>query len=330
MDLSVNYMGLKLKHPLMVGASPLVEDLDKVKKLEDAGASAVVMNSLFEEQILAEEDAKFRHEQDAVVSAEAASYFPDVDDFLMSLDKYLNQIAQIKKSTSLPVIASLNGVSVGGWTKYAKLSQEAGADALELNVYYLPTSPAETGREVENRTLEILKSIKDSVSIPVSVKLSPFISALPNYAHLLAEAGADGLVLFNRFYQPSINIEELEVASVIHFSDSSELLLRLRWLAILDATLPKMSFAATGGIHTAEGAIQAIMAGADALQMVSAVIRVGPSAIKSVYQGMVEWMEKHEYTSVDNMRGSMNLSSCPDASAFERANYMRVLRSWRP
>lgn len=329
MDLSTTYLGFRLPHPLMPGASPLVDDLDMVRRLEDAGAAAIVMHSLFEEQIVQAELATIHHmETHAESFAEALSYFPRPGEFTLGPDQYLEQVSRIKAAVSVPLIASLNGASLGGWVGYARRIQEAGADALELNVYFLATNPQETGEAVERRTLEILRAVRAAVTIPIAVKLSPFYSSLAHFAAALEAAGADGLVLFNRFYQPDIDIEELEVSPRLELSTSAELLLRLRWLAAL-TDHGKVSRAVSGGVHTARDAIKAIMAGADAVQMVSALLRWGPGYLQTVRQEMVRWMEEHEYDSVAQMRGSMSMARTPDPAALERSNYIRVLQGWR-
>jgi dihydroorotate dehydrogenase (fumarate) len=329
MDLTTNYLGLRLPHPLMPGASPLADSLDTVKRLEDAGAAAIVLRSLFEEQITREQAGLVYHmEVTSASSAEALSYFPNPDEFVFGPTDYLEQIRKIKAAVSVPVIASLNGTTSEGWLSYAKTIQEAGADALELNVYFIATDPKETGAHVEQRTVEILKAVKKAISIPVAVKLSPFFSSVAHLAHELDGAGVDGLVLFNRFYQPDIDVEALEVVPSLHLSDSSELLLRLHWLAILCGQV-KASLAATGGVHTGVDAVKAIMAGASAVQVVSRLLHDGPQRLLTIYQGMKHWMEEHDYESLEQMRGSMSLRKSPDPAAFERGNYMKVLRSWK-
>ena len=329
MDLSTTYLGLRLPHPFMPGASPLVDDLDTVRRLEDAGAAAIVMHSLFEEQITAEQlgtiHAMELHEDSF---AEALSYFPRPDEFALGPEPYLEQIRRIKAAVAVPVIGSLNGVTPAGWLQHARLIQEAGADALELNVYSLAADPGVTAAEVERRLLEIVRTVKAAVSIPIAVKLSPFFSAMGRVAHELDALGIDGLVIFNRFYQPDIDIEALEVVPSLQLSESSELLLRLRWLAIFSGRL-RASLGVTGGVHTYVDAIKAVMAGAHAVQMVSALLQNGPAQLLRVRHQMMQWMEEHEYVSLAQMQGSMNLLRCPDPTAFERANYMRVLQSWK-
>jgi dihydroorotate dehydrogenase (fumarate) len=328
MDLSTTYLGLELPHPLMPGASPLVDDLDLVRRLEDAGAAAIVMHSLFEEQIQSEQREALLFESFTQSHAEAASYFPDPGIFALGPDEYLEQIRRIRRAVTVPVIASLNGTTPQSWVEYARLIEEAGANALEINVYHVPTDPQESGEDVEWRTLETARGVKGAVSIPVAVKLSPFYSSFSNLARRLDESGVDGLVIFNRFYQPDIDIEALDVVPTVRLSDSGDLLLRLRWLAILSGRV-RASLAVTGGVHTAGDAVKAVMAGAHAVQMVSALLRRGPEHLARVREEMVRWMEEHGYESLRQMQGSMSLSRGANASALERANYMRVLQSWR-
>jgi dihydroorotate dehydrogenase (fumarate) len=329
MELRTTYLGLPLKNPVMPGASPLVDQLDNVRRLEDAGAAAIVMHSLFEEQITREQLAEFTHtEKPAESFPEATSYFPRMEDYAFGPDRYLEQIARIKASVEIPVIGSLNGTTLGGWTDHARLIEQAGADALELNVYYIATDPDESGAAVEQRTLDILQAVKESVSIPIAVKLSPFFSSPGNFAKQLDALGAAGLILFNRFYQPDIDIEELEAAHRLDLSNSTELRLRLRWAAILHGHL-KADLAVGGGVHTVEDIIKAIMCGANVVQVVSSLLKYGPSHIGSLISGLRHWLEDHEYDSVNQMRGSMSLRHCPDPSVFERANYLRVLQLWK-
>ncbi len=329
MDLSTTYLGLKLPHPIMPGASPMVDKIDLVKRMEDAGASAIVMHSLFEEQLMREELATYHHvDVHAESFAEAMTFLPRPDEFNLGPDQYLEQLVRIKQSVDLPVIASLNGFTSGGWIRYAKLMQDAGANALELNVYYLATNPDETGEEVEQRTIDILKAVKQAVSIPVSIKLSPFFSSMANMARRLDEAGADGLVLFNRFYQPDIDVESLEVEPTLRLSDSSELNLRLRWLAVVSGHV-RASLAVSGGVHNHLDAVKAVMTGAHAVQVVSGILQQGPDVIRRIREGLTQWLEEHEYDSLEQMRGSMNLLRCPDPSMFERANYIRILQGYK-
>jgi len=329
MDLSTTYLGLKLAHPLMPGASPLAADLDSVRRLEDAGAAAIVLHSLFEEQIIAEQDASLAHvDAHAESFAEATSYFPRPEAYRLGPHDYLEQIGKIKAAVKLPVIASLNGVTKGGWLSYARQMQQAGADALELNVYYLPTDPTVTAEQVEGTAVEMVKELKQGVTIPVAVKLGPFYSSLPHFARRLEAAGADGLVLFNRFYQPDIDVEQLEVKRTLQYSTSAELNLRLRWLAILSGRL-RPTLAVSGGVHTALDVVKAVMAGAHAVQVVSALLQKGPAQLKSLRDGLARWLEEHEYESLAQMRGSMNLMKSPDPTAYERANYIQILQGWK-
>jgi dihydroorotate dehydrogenase (fumarate) len=313
----------------MAGASPLVDDMDMVKRLEDAGASAIVMHSLFEEQITREEqNTIMAMEVSANTNAEALSFFPNADEYRLGPDSYLEQIRRIKAAVSVPVMASLNGTTPAGWLHYGKLMEEAGADALELNVYYLATDPKETAADVEKRTVEMVRKVKAQVKIPVAVKLSPFFSSLTNLAAELETAGADGLVLFNRFFQPDINVEELVAESTLQLSSPQDLLLRLRWLAVLHGHV-KGSLAVTGGVHDTMGALKAVMAGADAVQMVSALLIHGPERLAQTRAGLAEWLEDHDYESLAQAKGSMSLLKCPNPQAFTRANYMRILNGWK-
>lgn len=330
MDLSTTWLGIPLPHPLVPGASPLVDDLDTVKRLVDAGAPIIVMHSLFEEQIRTEQMRTIRQlEMHDDAHSEAGSYFPDPVGFHLGPEPYLDQIRAIKETVGVPVVGSLNGVTAGGWLEYAKLIEQAGADALELNVYFLSTDVDERGSEIEARVVEALQAVREATSKPVAVKLSPFWSSLPNLATQLDEAGAAGLVLFNRFYQTDIDVENLVPEPRLTLSDSSELLLRLRWVAILFSRL-RAGLAVTGGVHTPVDAVKALMAGASCVQMTSALLRHGPDRLRVTLDGLREWMEEHEYTSVTAMKGSMSLDRTPDPSAFTRANYMRILQAWRP
>ncbi len=309
MKLTTKYLGLTLEHPFMPGASPLADTIDSVRQLEDAGASAIVMRSLFEEQILRER-------------------FGGAG-FAFGPDRYLEQLRRIKARVAIPVIASINGTTTEGWLKYARLLQRADADALELNFYHLATDPQEDGAAVESRLIDIVAVLKESITIPLAVKLSPFYSSLPNLAARLASIGAQGLVLFNRFYQPDIDPAELEATPILHLSTSDDLLLRLRWLAILSSTFHG-SLAITGGVHQPIDAVKAVMAGASAVQMVSALLRNGPNHLRDVREGFERWCEQHEYESIDQLRGVMSLAHCSDPQAFERRNYVRILQSWQP
>jgi len=330
MNLSTSYLGLTLPHPLMPGASPMVEDLGTVKRLEDAGAAAIVMHSLFEEQLVAEQMATVGHaDKHSDAFPEALSFFPKPKEYRLGPDEYLDQIRRIKDAVNVPVIASLNGVSLGGWMEHARLIEEAGADGIELNVYSVGTDPSRCGGEVEERIVDMVVTLRRFVRIPVAVKLSPFYTSLTHFAAELDRAGASGLVLFNRFYQPDIDVEKLEVARSLRLSTSAELLLRLRWLALLSGRV-RPSLAASGGVHTPLDVIKAVMTGAHAVQVVSALLQNGPSHLETLRKGVAEWLEKHEYESLEQAQGSMNLESCPDPAAFERANYAHILQTWRP
>jgi dihydroorotate dehydrogenase (fumarate) len=328
MDLSTSYLGLSLAHPLIVGASPLGDHLDTARRLEDAGAAALVMRSLFEEQLEREKAftlANLAAHVDAF--SEARSFLPQPAEFRLGPESYLEHLAQLKKALRIPVIASLNGTSPGAWIEYARLIEQAGADALELNVYDLGSNPAERGVQVEDRLLALVGAVKrETRRMKVAIKLSPFYSSLAHLAWQLEAAGADALVLFNRFYQPDIDPEELEVKPELHLSDSSELLLRLRWLAILSGQ-QTIALSASGGVHTSLDAIKALMAGATTVQTVSSLVRQGPAHMATLRQGVEDWMEAHEYRSLKQLRGSMNLARCPNPRALERANYMRILQS---
>jgi dihydroorotate dehydrogenase (fumarate) len=330
MNLTTTYMGFELQHPLIPGASPLVDDLDVVRRLEDAGAPMIVMHSLFEEQIVREEVSITRSVETPEESyAEALTYFPEPKDFLLGPEEYLEHVRRIKAVVSVPVIGSLNGTTEGGWLEYARLIEQAGADGLELNLYEVAADFNEPGEMVELRGLQVVRAVRESVAIPVAVKLSPFYSSIAHYARKLDELGVDALVLFNRFYQPDIDVENLDVLRKVSLSDSGELCLRLRWLGVLSGKV-RASLAATGGVHTAVDAVKAVMAGAHAAQMTSALLRHGPEYLRQVRVGLAQWLEEHEYESLAQMRGSMSLERCPDPRAYERANYMKILQSWSP
>ena len=331
MNLKTNYLGLELKNPLVPSASPLSANLDSVKKLEDAGASAIVMYSLFEEQITYESKALDHYLSTTGESyAEALSYFPEPDQYHnIEAEEYLEQIKILKESVDIPVIASLNGVSKGGWMSYAQNMADAGADALELNIYYVPTDPAMTSDMVETMYLENVEQVKNSVKIPVSVKISPYFSAFSNIAMQFEKAGADGLVLFNRFYQPDIDLEKLEVLPSLQMSHPFEKRLPLRWIAILRPHI-NISLAATTGIHTAEDVIKMILAGADVAMMASVLLVKGVEEIGIILSEMKTWMEQNGYESLETMRGSMSSASVAEPAAFERANYLKILQSYKP
>ena len=328
MDLSTTYLGLRLPHPFMPGASPMVDDLDLVRQLEDAGAAAIVMHSLFEEQIRREQIANYMAtEMHGESFAEALYYFPRPEGFALGPEEYLEHVGRIKAAVAVPVIASLNGTTLGGWLGYAGAIQQAGADAIELNVYQVPSDADASAADIEDRTLAMVVELKRAVGIPVAVKLSPFYTSLPHFARRLDEAGVDGLVLFNRFYQPDIDPENLELERRLYLSSPAELPLRLQWLALLSGRI-RASLAVSGGVHGARDAVKAVMAGADAVQIVSALLKAGPDALARLRREVTEWMAEHEYASLAQMRGSMNRLSCPDAEAYERANYMLMLQGW--
>lgn len=329
MNLATRYLGLELPHPFMPGASPLVDDLDMVRRLEDAGAAAIVMHSLFEEQLVAEQLATHAAVDDPGESfAEALSYLPQPDDFALGPDEYLEQIVRIRHAVEVPVIASLNGTTRGGWLEHGAAMETAGADALELNVYQLVTDVERDAAGVESEMVSMVKDLTGRLTIPVAVKLSPFFTCPAHLAARLVEAGAAGLILFNRFFQPDLDVEELEARRTLTLSDSSELLLRLRWLAILSAQIDT-SFAVTGGVHKPVDALKAIMAGADAVQVVSLLLRHGPEALYELICGVRQWLEDHEYDSLEQARGSLDMRHSPDPSAYSRGNYVQILQSWR-
>ncbi len=325
MDLSTTYLGLKLRTPLVVAASPLSEELDSIKQLEDAGASAVVLYSLFEEQLRQDRDELAQNLEHGTFSTpEALTYFPEPKEFRLGPEEYLKHIARAKKAVNIPIIASLNGSSVGGWTAYAKAIQHAGADALELNIYYIPTDMDLTSAQVEHTYLDILRAVRSVVHIPVAVKLSPFFTNFANMAKRLDLAGANGLVLFNRFYQPDIDLESLEIKPNILLSTPMAMRVPLRWVALLFGKL-RASLAATSGIHRASDVLKMLMAGADVTMLCSTLIRHGPRQISVIERDLVAWMEEHEYASVTQLKGSMSQKNCAEPSAFERAQYMRAI-----
>ncbi len=325
MDLTTTYMGLKLKNPLVPSSSPLSKELDTIKKLEDAGASAIVMYSIFEEQISFEAKELDHFLNYGTESfAEALSYFPKQEEYFLGPEEYLQHIRKAKEATNIPIIGSLNGISTGGWIEYAKKIEEAGADALELNVYFLPTNLNQESRQVENLYRVILRAVKANVKIPVAMKLSPYFSSMARMAKELDEDGADALVMFNRFYQPDLDLENLEVKPGVVLSDSKDLRLPLRWIAILYGKI-KASMAGTSGVHTAEDAIKLIMAGADVTQMCAALLINGPHHLTKVLRDIQDWMEAHEYDSIKMMKGSMSQKAVAEPAAFERANYVKAL-----
>lgn len=328
MDLKTSYMGLQLKNPLVPSASPLSKEIDTIRKLEDAGAAAVVLYSLFEEQIsfeAAELDHFLTYGTDSF--AEALSYFPEEEEYNLGPEEYLEHIRKAKEATDIPIIASLNGVSTGGWVDYAKKMQQAGADALELNIYMVQTDPNQESRQIENLYKVILKEVKSNVDIPVAMKLSPYFTSMASMARELDEAGADGLVMFNRFYQPDLDLEDLEVKPGVILSNSNDLRVPLRWIAILQGKI-KASMAGSTGVHTAMDALKLIAAGADVAQMCAALLINGPGHLSRVLTDMNNWLEEKEYDSLDTLRGSMSQKSVAEPAAFERANYMKALNKF--
>ncbi|HVN16977.1 MAG TPA: dihydroorotate dehydrogenase-like protein [Anaerolineales bacterium] len=328
-DLSTTYLGLALKNPLVASASPLSKKVEKAKQLEEAGIAAIVMYSLFEEQII-HESLELDHflTRAADFSAEVRSYLPDTGVYSLEPDKYLNQVSALKKALTIPVIGSLNGVSHGGWTRYARQIQDAGADALELNLYYVATDPDLNGQEIEDAQVELVSEVKSAITIPLAVKLSPFVTSLSNFAQRLVKAGADGLVLFNRFYQPDFDLDELEILHSLELSTSADLRLPLRWISILRGKI-NADYALTSGVHSAQDVLKAMMAGANVAMMASFLLHNGAQAIPSILNDLQTWMQEREYQSIHQMQGSMSQRSVAEPSAFERANYMRVLSSFR-
>jgi dihydroorotate dehydrogenase (fumarate) len=328
MDLTTTYMGLKLKNPLVPSASPLSKQLDTMKKLEDAGAAAIVVYSIFEEQISFEaEELNHFLERGTESFAESLSYFPEQEEYNLGPEEYLEHIRKARAALDIPIIGSLNGVSTGGWISYAKQIEEAGAHALELNVYFLGTDATQAGTEIEQVYVDVVKAVKGSVTIPVAIKLSPFFSSLANMAARLAAAGADALVLFNRFYQPDLDLEKLEVEPGVVLSTSDDLRLPLRWIALLYGRL-QAGLAGTTGVHTAEDALKLVMAGADVAQMCAALLKNGPRYLGTVLGDMIAWLESHEYASIEQAKGTLSQKSVAEPAAFERANYMKALNAF--
>ena len=329
MDLSTTYLGLRLKNPIVPSASPLSRTLDGIKRLEDAGAAAIVMYSLFEEQIH-HEAAELEHylSYGTQSFAEALSYFPETAEYNLGPEEYIEHIRKAKEAVDIPIIGSLNGISTGGWIQYARKIQDAGADALELNVYYIPTDAKLAGEVVEQRYLDVLKAVKSTVTIPVAMKLSPFFSSMANMAARLDAAGVNGLVMFNRFYQPDLDIDALDVVPNVTLSTSQAVRMPLRWIAVLFGKI-KASLAATSGVHGAQDVVKLVMAGADVTQMCSALLLHGPGRITEVLEELDRWLIEHEYVSLKQMRGSMSQKSVADPSAFERANYMKALNRYK-
>ncbi len=330
MDLTTRYMGMTLRTPLVPSASPLSDTVDNIRRMEDAGASAVVLHSLFEEQLMREQEAVQHHlmySTDAF--AEAQSFLPAPEEFRVGPEGYLNHIRKAKEAVKIPVIASLNGTSIGGWVEYAKKMQQAGADALELNIYYIPTEMEQSAVQIEQTYVDVAQAVKSVVSIPVALKLSPFFSSMANVARRLDQAGVNALVLFNRFYQPDIDLETLEIRPNVLLSTPQAMRLPLRWIAILYGRV-KANLAATSGIHGAQDVLKVLMAGADVTMLCSALLRHGIDHIRTIETAMCEWMAEHDYESVTQLQGSMSQKHCSDPSAFERAQYMRAVLSYRP
>ncbi|MBS1254015.1 MAG: NAD-dependent dihydropyrimidine dehydrogenase subunit PreA [Anaerolineales bacterium] len=330
MDLTTTYLGMDLKHPIVPSASPLSESVDGIRRMEDAGAAAVVMYSLFEEQIELESQQLDHYLSYGAESfAEALTYFPDMEEYDVGPVEYVELVRKAKEAVDIPIIGSLNGVSPGGWIEYAQDIEAAGADALELNTYYVATDPRMTAQDVEQMYLDVVRDVKKSVSVPVAVKLSPYFSATANMAQQLAVAGVDALVLFNRFYQPDFDLDSLEVVPHLVLSNSSEMRLPLRWVAVLYGRVD-VDFAITSGVHTVEDVVKGLMAGANITMMASELLHNGLGRIGEILLDMKVWMQDHEYESVAQMQGSMSQENVGDTAAFERANYMKVLGSWRP
>jgi dihydroorotate dehydrogenase (fumarate) len=328
LDLSTRYLGLTLTSPLVASPSPLCEHLDNLRRMEDAGAAAVVLHSLFEEQIDVESQHLDRYLSHGTESyAESVSYFPDLHDYNLGPDGYLEHIRRAKAAVGIPVIGSLNGVSTGGWTSFARKIEQAGADALELNIFYVPTDPALTGAEVEQMYVDLVRDVKHTVSIPVAVKLGHSFTAMANLAQRLEAAGASALVLFNRFYLPDFDLDALDVVPTLTLSTSAELLVRLHWVAILHGHVGA-DLAVTGGVHCPDDVVKAMMAGARVAMMTSALLRNGIDHLARVRAGLLDWMAAHDYTSIVQMQGSMSYRSVKEPAAFERANYMKVLSSY--
>lgn len=328
-DLSTTYLGLKLRNPIVASASPLSKKIDRAKKLDEAGIGAIVMFSLFEEQII-QESLELDHylSRGTDTYPEALSYLPDGGMYAVSPEKYLSQVAGLKKAVNVPVIGSLNGVSKGGWTNYARKIEEAGADALELNLYYIPTDLEVTSNDIEDMQVELVADIKSSIKIPLAVKISPFVTSLPNFAKRLVDAGADGLVLFNRFYQPDFDLDELEILHSLDLSTPAEMRLPLRWISILSGKL-NTDFALTSGVHSHTDVVKAMMSGARVALMASGLLHNGEQSVTSMLKELENWMQEREYLSIQQMQGSMSQRAVKEPAAFERANYMKVLGSFR-
>jgi dihydroorotate dehydrogenase (fumarate) len=329
MDLRTTYLGFKLPHPLIPGASPLSDEMDGVRRLEDAGAPMIVLRSLFEEQLVQEQLAA-REGIDAHENAfaEALSYLPSPEGFRFGPDSYVEHLAHVKRSVGIPVVASLNGTTPGGWVEYARLLEDAGADALELNLFLVPTDPDESALDIEDRLLSLIREVRTHVKMPLAVKISPFFTSLPHFARRVESEGADALVVFNRFYEPDIDVKEQQVVRTLTLSSSMELLPRLHALAVLSGRT-RLSLGVTGGVHTGLDALKAVMCGADGVQMVSALLKEGTQRLRTVRIQLERALEENEYDSLAQVKGSLSLTFCPDPKAYERINYMHILQYWR-
>jgi len=330
MDLTTRYLGLNLRTPLVPSASPLSDDLDSIRRMEDCGASAIVLHSVFEEQVKGELEAVEHHLAYGTDSfPEALSFFPKPSEFITGPEEYLGKVRNAKEAVRIPIIASLNGAGIGGWIDYAKQIQQAGADALELNIYWIPTEMDKSSAEVEQSYLDIVKAVKSVVRIPIAVKLSPFFSNMANFAKRLDDTGINGMVLFNRFYQPDINLDELEIQPNIHLSSPQDMRLPLRWIAILYGRI-KADLAATSGIHSAQDVLKMLMVGADVTMLCSVLFNRGLGILREIETEMADWLSEHDYQSVRQLQGTMSQKYCADPAAFERAQYMRAIMSYRP
>ncbi len=328
-DISTRYLGMDLKNPFVPSSSPLSKDLGTARKLEDHGAAALVMYSLFEEQIEQDEARaqQLAHHQD-IGHGEASSYLPVHGEYPSYRDEYLEQLRRLKESLDIPVIASLNGISLGGWVRHAKAIEEAGANALELNIYHIAADTTESGQTLEQRFISILEELRGEISLPIGVKLSPYFSAVGNLAQQIEEAGAAGVALFNRFYQPDIDLSQLDISQTLNLSSSADALLAMRWIAILHGRV-QLSLAATGGIHTAEDAIKLFLCGADVTYLCSVLLKGGPTRLEEINAGVRQWLEDNEYESLAQLKGSMSQIHCTDPVAFERGNYIKLLGSYK-
>lgn len=327
-DLSTKYLGIQLKNPLVASASPLCENIENIKQMEKCGIAAVVLHSLFEEQVLLQEkELNYALTQNTESYAESLSYFPDVNDYSFAPDEYIEYIAKVKKAVDIPIIGSLNGISNSGWIKYGEKIEEAGADALELNIYYLPTRKTISCQQVENAYLDLVRALRQNIKIPLAIKLSPYFNSIADIANKLAEEGTEGLVLFNRFYQPDIDLIDMTVAPNLELSRSSELRLRLRWVGILYQKI-KSDLAITGGVHTVEDIIKGILTGANITMMTSALLEKGIPYIEEMVRGIEEWLRRNNYNSINEIRGILSQKNIKETDAFERANYLKVLKSY--